>query len=93
MFRKTTLAAFALLLSAGVARAAAPAVITYSGFLLDGAGSPVTGPTQLTFRFYGVSTGGLALGQEDLAVVPSSDGYFSAVIGAAYGPAAYFAAR
>ncbi len=87
MFKKTTLAFAALLLTAGIARAAAPAVITYGGFLLDGGGSPVTAPTSLTFRFYAAATGGTALGSETIPVLPSSEGFFSAVIGAGYAAA------
>ncbi len=80
MFKKTTLA-FALLLTAGLAQAAPPAVITYGGFLLDGAGAPVTAPTSVTFRFYTSATGGTALASQNLTVLPSSEGYFSQVLG------------
>jgi hypothetical protein len=80
--KKTLLALAALLASTATARAAPPATLTYSGFLSDAAGNPVTTATTLTFRLYAAATGGAPLFQEAIAVVPGSDGYFSAVVGA-----------
>lgn len=73
--------AIALLLTAGTARAA-PQIFTYSGFLTDGAGTPVTAASTLEFGFYSTATGGTALATESVSVLPNADGYFSAVIGA-----------
>jgi len=74
--------AIALLLGANVA-SAAPAIFTYSGFLSDSGGTPVTTATDLTFRLYDAeTTGNLLGGPETLTVTPNADGYFSVVVGA-----------
>lgn len=80
---RKTAAIAALLLAAGIARAAPPKTITYSGFLLDSSGAPVGGSTLLTFNLYDAATNGnLVWGPEAIAVTPSpSDGYFSVTIG------------
>lgn len=70
---------------AAVAFAAGPAeaaVLTYSGYLLDPAGKPVTTSTTLQFRFYAAPTGGTIAWEDAVTVVPTADGWFSAVIGA-----------
>jgi len=84
MYRKTTLAAFsaALGLWAGTALAAPPTTITYSGFLTSNTGTPVTIATDLTFRFYDAASLGTQVGTADVVtVIPTSDGYFTAIVG------------
>lgn len=81
----------ALLLTAGAARAAAPQIFTYSGYLVAaGSSAPVTVPTKLTFRFYDnpdTFASRVLLGSESMSnVVPSADGYFSVVVGTNYVP-------
>lgn len=71
----------AALLAALPARAAPPQVMTYSGYLKSSSGGPVTAATNLTFRLYTASTGGPSVWSETVSVTPSSDGWFSAVIG------------
>lgn len=79
---RKTAAIAALLLVAGVAQAAPPKTITYSGFLLDSTGAPVGASSTLTFRLYDAATAGNLVYSEAVTVVPStSDGYFSATIG------------
>lgn len=73
----------ALALSAGVARASPPTVLTYSGFLMDSAGTaPLTGLHDFYFRFYTLATGGTQIGTGDITVSTTvgSDGFFSVVI-------------
>lgn len=81
------LAAFAaLLLSAGVARAAPPTVLTYSGFLFDSAGTtPLSGVHDFYFSFWTQSVGGTRIGpvsptEIQLSTTVGTDGYFSVVI-------------
>lgn len=72
----------AILLLAGLARAAGPATFTYSGFLADSGGRPVTSASALTFRLYAAPSGGTPLfTSEAITVAPGSDGFFSAVVG------------
>jgi hypothetical protein len=72
----------ALALFAGTARAAAPApYLSYSGYLLDGAGQPVTSLSTLQFNFYTTAGGTTPVYSDSLTVTPSSDGYFTAIIG------------
>jgi primosomal replication protein N len=57
-------------------------LLTYSGYLRDASGKVVTTATTITFRFYSVAEGGTAVWEDAIGVVPSADGYFSAIIGA-----------
>lgn len=70
------------LLAARPAAAAVPPVLTYTGYLKTAAGAPVTVATDLTFRLYGGPADPTPLWIEQVSVVPSSDGWFSAVLGA-----------
>lgn len=81
MKRTATALLAAALASPAFAAAPAP-LLTYSGYLHDSAGAPVTGSTTLVFSFYTTAGGASALWQDTVTVLPSSDGYFSAVIGA-----------
>jgi hypothetical protein len=75
----------AVLLAAALAATsarAAPGVLTYSGYLEDAAGRPVTAATTITFRFYTQPSGGTSVWEDAVTVTPSSDGWFSAVLGA-----------
>lgn len=78
--------AVALLLTAGNAGAAAPQIFTYSGFLTDGAGNPVTASSTLEIKFYDALTAGNLLGSETVGVLPNADGYFSVIVGTGYVP-------
>ncbi len=69
----------ALIVSAGSAEAG---VLTYSGYLLDPQGKPVTTSTTLQFRFYPGSAGGAVIWEDVVVVAPGADGWFSAVLGA-----------
>jgi hypothetical protein len=92
-------AAAALLLSTGVARATAPAVFTYTGFLQDGSGAALTGTHDFAFEFWTAPSGGSSLGSKTVTAVPvASDGYFSVVIdvsafSAAFGAQTYMALK
>ncbi|MBI5068651.1 MAG: hypothetical protein HZB56_10460 [Deltaproteobacteria bacterium] len=75
-------AALAAALLAGLpARAAPPQVMTYSGYLKNASGGPVTTATSITFRLYTAQSGGASVWSETVSVTPSADGWFSAVIG------------
>jgi hypothetical protein len=91
MYAKILAAAFALLLTAGSASALPLPMFTYSGYLRDSTGSPVTAPSDLTFRLYAGETGVPFLYSDTISVVPNADGYFSAVVGgvAVLGPEAF----
>jgi hypothetical protein len=84
---RKTAAIAAFLLAAGVAQAAPPRTITYSGFLLDTNGAPVGGSPALTFRLYDAAcdtapcTGNLLYSEVVPVVTNAADGYFTATIG------------
>lgn len=69
----------ALLLAAPAA--ALPQVLTYTGYLKTAAGSPVTTASLLTFRLYLGAAEPTPVWSEQIDVVPTSDGWFSAVLG------------
>ncbi len=69
------------LLAAAPAAAAIPQVLTYTGYLKTAAGTPVTAATDLTFRLYAGASDATPLWAEQVSVVPSGDGWFSAVLG------------
>jgi hypothetical protein len=71
----------AALLAAAPAGAAPPQVMTYSGYLKNSSGGPVTTATNITFRLYTFQSGGTSVWSETVSVTPSGDGWFSAVIG------------
>jgi len=75
-------AALAALALCGTAQAG---VLTYSGYLQDASGEPVTTATTITFRFYPGAAGGTAVWEDAVTVAPSSDGWFSAVLGGSVG--------
>src|SRR5512140_1221449 len=62
------------------APASAPAKLEYSGSLVDATGSPVTGPTAMTFRLYDAATAGTLLWSE-AQTVPVHKGVFHAMLG------------
>ena len=72
-------ALFTLLLSLSV-QAAAPAALSYQGFLTDSVGNPVTGTWTVTFGLYAAPTGGQALFEESLDVT-TDKGLFSVYLG------------
>lgn len=81
MTRKLRLLTFAAAAVAALpALAVVPPVFTYSGYLKDGAGAPVTTSTNLTFRLYTTAGGGTALFAKTVATTPTSDGWFSVVL-------------
>ena len=56
-------------------------LLNYQGRLLDGAGNPVSGTRTMTFRLYGVATGGAALWTEGPKNVTVTNGLFSTLLG------------
>jgi hypothetical protein len=62
---------------------ALPQAFTYSGFLLDSAGNPITIPTGVTFGFFDTEGANTTSPNytEPMTVAPSADGYFSAILG------------
>ncbi len=62
------------------AQAAAPAALSYQGFLTDSVGNPVTGTWTVTFGLYAEPSGGDALFQESLDVT-TDKGLFSVYLG------------
>jgi hypothetical protein len=82
IIRRTTIVALASLLLVRTAYAALPSVITYNGYLLNNNGNPVTSSSTLGFNFYSAPSGGTPLNGSAISVtlIPSADGYFSAVI-------------
>ena len=68
------------LLTAMPAQAAAPAALSYQGFLTDSVGNPVTGTWTVTFGLYAAPSGGQALFQESLDVT-TDKGLFSVYLG------------
>ncbi len=70
-----------IMLSAIVAFAAVPKLISFQGRLVDGSGVPISDGTHyLTFRIYDVPTGGTEMWAETLAV-NTSNGIFSVMLG------------
>jgi hypothetical protein len=62
--------------------AAAPALISFQGFLSDSNGDPVAdGSYPMQFGLYSASSGGAALWAESQASVAVSNGYFSVLLG------------
>ena len=70
---------FALLLSFP-AQAAAPAALSYQGFLTDSVGNPVTGTWTVTFGLYAAPSGGQPLFEESLDIT-TDKGLFSVYLG------------
>jgi hypothetical protein len=70
------------LLSLALAAPTPSPLLTYSGYLYDTAGNPVTATSTITFRFYTTAGGAGAVFADSITVTPTADGYFSAVIGA-----------
>ena len=62
------------------ASAAAPAALSYQGFLTDSVGNPVTGTWTVTFGLYAAPSGGQALFEETLDVT-TDKGLFSIYLG------------
>lgn len=73
------------LLAAGTAQALPADMFTYSGYLADAAGNPITAASDLTFRLYADSTSAMALYEETIPVTPNANGYFSVIVGSATG--------
>src|SRR2546422_8435302 len=64
------------------ARAAnVPTVMSYQGFLADGANNPRQGAFKMKFSIYADSTGGAALWSETYAAIPVSGGVFGVMLG------------
>jgi len=78
---KFLLSAYCLVLSAGVLHAQVPHFIRYQGTLVDSNNVPLEGNLNLTFRLYGVATGGTALWTETQTAVPVSRGTFNVLLG------------
>ena len=80
MRRITWFSALFLISMALPAQAAAPAALSYQGFLTDSVGNPVTGTWTVTFGLYAVPTGGQPLFEESLDVT-TDKGLFSVYLG------------
>jgi len=65
---------------AAPARAEAPALVPIQGFLTDAAGTPIDGPTEMTFSLYTTAAGTTPIYRETQSVMVE-DGYFTAYIG------------
>jgi hypothetical protein len=75
------IAALIALVPAGAAQAAAPALLSEQGRLLDRNDRPVLGPLPMVFALYAEPTGGTALWTETHTVT-LDDGYFAETLGA-----------
>ncbi len=69
-----------VLLLSFAAQAAAPAALSYQGFLTDSVGNPVTGTWTITFGLYAAPSGGQELFEESLDVT-TDKGLFSVYLG------------
>src|SRR6266480_1911384 len=77
-----TMVAGLMLASGAPARAAdVPTVMSYQGFLTDGANNPRQGAFKMKFSIYADSTGGAALWTETYAAIPVSSGVFGVMLG------------
>lgn len=71
----------AALAAIAICTTARAGVLTYSGYVQDASGNPVTAATTITFRFYPGAAGGTPVWEDVVTVVPGADGWFSAVLG------------
>lgn len=62
-------------------QAGAPGIVSYQGFLQDGADQPFDGTATLTFAIYATPAGGSALWQETQNNVTVTNGFFSVLLG------------
>ncbi len=62
-------------------QAGAPGIVSYQGYLQDGANQPFDGTTSISFAIYPTLTGGSALWQETQSNVSVTDGFFSVLLG------------
>ena len=78
----TRLLPILLVLHAAAALAQVPPETTYTGRLVDGGGTPLAGPVNLTLRVYDADTGGTQLYSEDhVGVALDATGGFSVQLG------------
>ena len=70
-----------LLLAAGLASAAPPNTLGYTGRLADSGGNPITADLSITFRLYDVASGGSALWSEVQPAVPVDGGNLAVQLG------------
>ena len=80
MKRLATLFGLLLLLLSFPVQAAAPAALSYQGFLTDSVGNPVSGTWTVTFGLFSTPAGGAALFEESLDVT-TDKGLFSVYLG------------
>ncbi len=81
MKRPTLLCILCLAMMFGTSVADVPQTMSYQGVLSDGSGVPVAdGTYNLTFRLYGVATGGAPLWSETQALYVE-DAIFNAILG------------
>lgn len=89
--RARWLALLALTLLAAPAFAQVPHDMTYTGRLVDGGGSPLTGPVDLELRIFDAEFGGTQLySEEHLGVVLGATGGFSVQLGLGTSPSGDF---
>ena len=62
-------------------QAAIPQQINYQGYLTNAAGVPVNSTVNMSFRIYGVSTGGTSLWTETQNNVPVTQGVYNVILG------------
>jgi hypothetical protein len=74
---------FALALSVPAAQAQMPERLTFQGRLTNGAGNPVEGSVDLTFRLYTAESGGSLVWTEVKSAVPVSGGLYGVLLGGA----------
>lgn len=87
LLRRHLYAVLAILLSAAMATAEVPQVISYQGRLLDSGGNPVTdGPQLMQFIIYDAPAGGTALWTSGFHSTSVEDGLFSVLLGASPHP-------
>jgi hypothetical protein len=73
--------ALAVTLLAFAANATVPGRVNYQGLLLDNVGDPITGPVDMVFSLYSVSSGGSALWTEAHDAVDVLDGVYEVELG------------
>jgi hypothetical protein len=66
---------------APAALAVVPGEINYQGLLLDSGGDPITGPTDLDFALFEVTSGGVSVWSESHTDVDVLDGVYDVILG------------
>jgi hypothetical protein len=80
-FQVSTHPARARVLAQATLAAGAPGLISYQGYLEDGAGQPFSGNASMSFAIYAAANGGDALWQETQNSVSVGSGFFATQLG------------